>query len=138
MRTFISFVLGLVIGIGAYWFYDREVSPRNVGGTGEHLDGGTVRDDLNRTGRSIREKTSDVGGAIANATSDERITAAIKAKLIEESALSAFKIDVDTANGLVTLSGVVSSQDAITKATQIAENTEGVQKVVSTIQLKQE
>lgn len=137
MRTFISFVIGLLVGLGAYWFYDREISPRNVGGS-DRLDGESIRDDMNRTGRSVREKVNDAGAAIANATSDERITASIKARLVEETALTGFKIDVDTVNGVVTLSGAVPSQDAIDKAIQISEKTEGVRKVVSTLQLKQE
>jgi osmotically-inducible protein OsmY len=43
---------------------------------------------------------------------------------------------VDTHENLVTLSGAVSSPEQVARAVNIAYNTEGVRKVVSTLQVK--
>lgn len=60
---------------------------------------------------------------------DAVITAKIKAKLIEDLLTKARKIDVDTVNGVVTLTGVVDSQEEINRAISIASNTQGVKKL---------
>src|SRR4029077_8547180 len=100
------------------------------------FDSGKIKDELSRTGKVIREKTRQAGDAIADATANARITAAIKTKLVADSGLSAFKIDVDTTDGVVTLSGTVSSYEEIAKAINLALETDGVHKVVSTLQVK--
>ncbi len=84
----------------------------------------------------IREKAREAGNAISDATANARITAAIKAKLFAEPGVSALSINVDTNDGLVTLSGTVSSHEQIAKAIKIAMETDGVTKVISTLQVK--
>jgi hyperosmotically inducible protein len=72
------------------------------------------------TGQVIREKAREAGAAVADATANARTTAAIKAKLLKEESLASLKIDVDTTDGVVTLSGTVASYDDIAKAVNIA------------------
>ena len=84
----------------------------------------------------VRDKARKAGSAFVDATADARITAAIKSKLAAESALSVFSIHVETTDGLVTLSGTVNSHDQIGRAVQLALDTDGVVKVVSTLQVK--
>jgi len=62
-------------------------------------------------------------------------TLAIKTKLVAEPGLSALAINVDTTDGLVTLSGKVDSYEQIAKAVKLALDTEGVHKVISTLQV---
>jgi osmotically-inducible protein OsmY len=45
-------------------------------------------------------------------------------------------ISVDTTDGLVTLSGTARSHDEVAKAVRLALETEGVRKVVSTLQVR--
>ncbi|HXG47641.1 MAG TPA: BON domain-containing protein, partial [Methylomirabilota bacterium] len=71
-----------------------------------------------------------------DAAANARITAAIKGKYLREAGLAALNINVDTTDGLVTLSGTASSSEEIARATQLALETDGVHKVISTIQLK--
>lgn len=66
---------------------------------------------------------------------DAVITAKIKAKLIEDPLTKARKIDVDTVNGVVTLTGVVDSQEEINRAISIASNTQGVKKVINNLRI---
>lgn len=122
-------LLGLVIGAGGFWYYNEGRS-RDLKGDLQH--------DLNRSKETVEDKAKKAGAAIADATANTRITAAVKAKLTTELGLSALgEISVDTTDGLVTLSGSVSSKEQIDKAVQIAADTEGVHKVISTLQIKQ-
>ena len=60
---------------------------------------------------------------------DTLITGKIKASFAADPEVSALAIDVDTANGVVTLTGVVGSERARQRAIQLAQGTEGVQRV---------
>jgi osmotically-inducible protein OsmY len=84
----------------------------------------------------VRRKAQQVGQSIADATADARTTAAIKAKLVTDKNLSALNISVNTTDGVVTLSGVVSAPDDIGKAMVLAMEVEGVREVISTVQVK--
>lgn len=61
--------------------------------------------------------------------SDGAITAAIKAKLAVDTDVAAVNIDVDVTEGVVTLSGIVKTAAARTKAHDIAHSVSGVKKV---------
>lgn len=64
-----------------------------------------------------------------DAVADATITASIKTDLAKDPSLSALKIDVDTSNGRVKLSGTAPSEAARDRATQIAMGAKGVQSV---------
>ncbi|MCS7279333.1 MAG: BON domain-containing protein [Thermodesulfobacteriaceae bacterium] len=68
--------------------------------------------------------------------SDKEITAKIKVKLIEDSELKALSIDVDTVNGVVTLTGMVESERQKFKAIEHAKSVSGVKKVIDNLQIK--
>jgi hyperosmotically inducible protein len=68
---------------------------------------------------------STIGGTIDNAL----ITATVKARLAADPTVSAFAIDVDTADGVVSLTGVVNDEQARQRAIQLAQETEGVKGV---------
>src|SRR5947199_9271228 len=109
MRKIIfGFLLGLVVGAGGYWYYSE----------GRNRD---FKRDLSRSTEAVEEKAKKAGAAIADATANARTTAAVKAKLSSGLGLSALAdISVDTTDGLVTLSGTVSSKEDINKAVKIA------------------
>ncbi len=67
---------------------------------------------------------------------DSMITTSVKTAVLAEPGLSALKIEVDTKDGVVTLSGTVASSDLKTRATQIAKNTSGVRSVVDKLEVK--
>ena len=95
-----------------------------------------ITNELARTGQVIREKAHAAGQAIADATLDARITAAIKAKLAADSGLGSFSISVNTTDGVVTLAGSVRSAEQVSNAISIAMEVDGVTKVISTLQVK--
>jgi hypothetical protein len=151
MKYLFTFILGIAAGIGIHWFLtqpgrDKQITEaserfreksREVGQSLQQtFDIDSIKDELARTGKVVREKARKAGETIADAATNARITAEIKAKLIRESSLAAFKINVDTTDGVVTLSGTVSSEAQIAKAMEIALSTDGVHKVTSTLQIK--
>src|SRR5688572_23938448 len=66
---------------------------------------------------------------LKQAGSDSMITVKIKGKLAAEHITSAKDISVETNNGVVTLKGVTASNTEAAKAVEIAQSTNGVQKV---------
>ena len=67
---------------------------------------------------------------------DSTLTIKIKTALIENSEVSAGKIDVDVYKGVVTLTGAVSSQSEKEKITGIASKTEGIRRLIDNITVK--
>lgn len=151
MKALFCFLLGMAVGVAGHWYLTQPKSKDTVAHAQEEVrntatnvgrslketfDADKIKDELARTGKVIREKAKKAGDAIADATANARITTTIKSKLVQDSGLAAFKIDVDTTDGVVTLSGNVSSHDEIAKAMDLALETEGVHRVVSTLQVK--
>jgi hyperosmotically inducible periplasmic protein len=60
---------------------------------------------------------------------DALITTKVKASFAADPQISALAIDVDTANGVVTLTGVVEGEPDRQRAIQLAQGTEGVRRV---------
>jgi len=74
-----------------------------------------------------------LAGCERRSASDTTITTAVKNKLAADPTTSAAKIDVDTSNGVVTLSGKVPTAAEKSEAERIARNTQGVRQVVNNI-----
>ena len=66
---------------------------------------------------------------------DATITAAVKTALVNDPQVGAMKIDVDTANGVVTLSGIVASQADAEHAMALARRAPGVKNVKSELRV---
>ena len=64
---------------------------------------------------------------------DATITGKVKGKMALDTRTSALKVNVDTANGVVTLTGTVPAESEKTAATEIAKMTDGVKNVVNNI-----
>lgn len=67
---------------------------------------------------------------------DAWITTKVKALLLTEDVLSALKIDVDTKDRVVRLSGQVEKSEQVAKAVDIASTVEGVKSVQIDLLLK--
>jgi len=72
----------------------------------------------------------------ARVVDDSVITGKVKTYLIEDQALKAFQINVDTYNGQVLLSGFVNTSQEAQRAVEVAKNVEGVKSVRSALVLK--
>lgn len=152
MKTLLVLIIGAAIGIAGYIFF-RESHKSPLERAGDRisegasdlkdkvsdkfdLDTNEIKAELARTGKVIRKKAEQAKTAIVDASTDARITTEIKGKFAVESDLSTLKISVNTTDGVVTLSGTVSSAEAIQKAMKIALAVDGVSQVVSTLQVK--
>ena len=130
MRILLVFLLGAVVGILGWRFYEQrqgEGSSAFSGLAAWHLTPAEVRADLARTGEVVREKAQSAGSEI----SDVRIVAVIKAKYVLDRSLSAGSIRVESHQGFVFLDGTVPSADLIGRAVKLALDTDGVRRVTA-------
>jgi len=72
---------------------------------------------------------------VACAQTDAGITTNVKTKLAADDTVKAYQVDVDTRNGVVTLSGAVDTEGAKEQAIQIARSTDGVRDVIDQIRV---
>ena len=87
---------------------------------------------MEKLGKKVEQTGDSARAGVAKAeqaVDDASITAAIKAKIIAEPGLKVLKIDVDTKNGAVTLTGSADSMENVNRASQIANNVQGVKSV---------
>jgi hyperosmotically inducible protein len=99
---------------------------------------GEIRDDLDKAGDRVKEAgehgvdaTKDAAAKTGEVISDAAITTAVKSKLLADSKTPGMKIDVDTKDGIVTLSGNVRTSAEADHAVSVARDTKGVKRVVS-------
>ncbi len=67
---------------------------------------------------------------------DLTITASVKARLVADKLSNLTRIDVDTVNGVVSLTGLVESEFEKRRAEDIASLVDGVEKIVNDLQVQ--
>lgn len=85
---------------------------------------------------SAADSTKQMGAAAGDKIDDATITAKVNASLAADKDLSAIKIDVDTQNGVVTLSGPAPTATARERASEIARGIKGVNSVNNQLTVK--
>ena len=95
-----------------------------------------VSDDAKAKGKDVGQKTADAADKAGAVVTDSALTTAVKTKFLADSKVSGMKIDVDTNNGVVTLSGNVASKAEANEAVKIARSTEGVRQVINKLHVK--
>ena len=83
------------------------------------------------TGVAVGSGAKEAAQQVGDAVTDASITAAVKMKMADDPQVSGMKIDVDTTDGKVTLSGAVDSKSEADRAVKIARSVEGVKSVES-------
>ncbi|RLM24486.1 molecular chaperone OsmY [Brenneria alni] len=96
----------------------------------------TVGQKIQRIADTTGEKVDNTADKASGYMSDSATTAKVKSALLEDKSITSGDISVETTNGVVTLSGFVSSQELSARAVQIATNTEGVKSVSDKLQVK--
>lgn len=79
-----------------------------------------------------RADDNSESGIVPEAITDGWITTKVKSQLLVDQEVSGFDISVETSDRVVYLSGEVEDQSQVSHAVEIAEETEGVERVVST------
>src|SRR3954462_2734660 len=81
--------------------------------------------------------TSLTGETLGQNIDDTNITAAVKTKLATgDKASTITRIDVDTVRGVVSLNGVVASDQERARAEQLASQVGGVRRVINNLQIQ--
>lgn len=88
-------------------------------------------DNQEEVNEQSQTKNTDAGTAV----DDAEITAKVKVALARDDILSAYRIEVDTTDGSVTLTGKVKSDSEAQRAIQLAESVDNVKRVVSVLKL---
>jgi hyperosmotically inducible periplasmic protein len=107
---------------------------RTTDGVRDVVDNITVTESAPTGGLYDRDGV-DRGTGTGGAVSDASITAAVKAKFLADTDISGLRIDVDTSNGVVTLTGNVKSRAEADHAVMVARNTDGVMRVVNNLRV---
>ncbi len=76
------------------------------------------------------------GGPVAQAIDDATISAGVRAALAGDQGLKLADIAVETEQGVVQLSGFVSSADSVAAAASVARTVKGVKSVRNDLRLK--
>lgn len=80
-------------------------------------------------------KTGTDERTVGRMLDDKTITAKVNLALVEDPVVKSYKIDVDTLEGNVILTGVVGTQLEVDQAVRLAAGVEGVRKVVNNLQI---
>lgn len=78
------------------------------------------------------EAATNVGEAVTDAT----ITTKVKAALADDVSMKTLKLDVDTKDGVVTITGTVATADMRLNITKVAEQVQGVKSVDNRVEIK--
>ncbi|HEY5616429.1 MAG TPA: BON domain-containing protein [Vicinamibacterales bacterium] len=102
----------------------------------DDVDGGeSLGDKARQEGREAVEATERAARRGETVVADAAITTAVKAKFLADTTVSGLKINVDTSDGIVTLTGNVGSRAEADRAVMMARNTEGVSRVVNNLRV---
>jgi len=112
---------------------DRPVErPVATTGTAPEMDTARAR----AAGAKIGERVAVGANQAEHALENGALTAKIKAKMALDDSVKALDINVDTADGVVTLTGTVHSDAERTRAVQLARETAGVTSVTDRLTVR--
>lgn len=97
---------------------------------------------MNRARDAAKDSTAtadtakrDTVGTAGSSVGDAALTTKVKTKFLTDTAISGLKIDVDTKNDVVTLSGTVPTAAEKRKAVEVAKATDGVKSVIDNLKV---
>jgi hyperosmotically inducible periplasmic protein len=132
MRTLLIIVLLIIVG----YFLLQYANPKTKKNADTALKQAYSELKQKAKDEKVQEKVKEGAKQLEDLALDTSITAAIKAKMAADEHVKASNIDVDTKNGVVTLTGTVSSKAEADRAVAIAKEAEGVKSVTSHLVVK--
>jgi len=146
LRTLLRVVVLLIIVAAvAAFFIGYRIADRDdagettyaVGTTGSTRSGSTVNVDKAReAGADIAERVVQGANQAQHMAANAALTAKIKSKMALDDTVEAARIDVDNANGAITLRGTVESAAQRQRAVQLARETDGVTSVTDELTIR--
>ena len=127
-------VIAIIAVVAGYFMGYRIRNGRILSPTGAvaTVDSEKARD----AGASIGDKVATGANAAQKALANATLTGKIKAKMALDDTIKAAAIDVDTVDGVVSLSGSVKSEAQRTRALQLARETAGVTAVTDRLRIQ--
>jgi osmotically-inducible protein OsmY len=89
-----------------------------------------IKDDTKESAAKVKDATKKGADKTGDVLTDAAITTAVKTKFLADTKVGGLKIDVDTKDGVVTLTGNVKSAAEKAEALRLANTTKGVKSVV--------
>ncbi|HVL69523.1 MAG TPA: BON domain-containing protein [Vicinamibacterales bacterium] len=93
--------------------------------------------DTDMTTEDAQRKAGDAADRTGDAAANAALTGKVKSKLLADTDTSGLSIDVDSRNGVVTLTGTVRTAAEKNKAIALAKNTDGVKSVIDKLKIAQ-
>jgi hyperosmotically inducible protein len=128
-------ILVVIVAAAIAFFMGYRIGDHGISGpsaTAVGTTGTTPQVDTERareTGAAIGEKVATGANQAEHALANAALTAKIKSKMALDDSVKALDINVDTADGVVTLTGTVHSEAERTRAVQLARETTGITSV---------
>lgn len=131
LKALFKLVILLVVLIAAAgfflgWWGTATVPERDAVATAGRVGAERARE----AGQEISQKTAAAAKTAQEALSDGALTAKIKAKMALDDSVKALDLNVDTVDGVVTVTGNVRSRAERERALALARETDGVRNVV--------
>ena len=124
-------VLVAVAGFFLGWWGTATQSDRDAVATAGRVGAERARE----AGQEISQKTAAAAKTAQEAIGDSALTAKIKAKMALDDSVKALDVNVDTVDGVVTVTGKVRSRAERERALALARETDGVRQVVDRLTL---
>ena len=119
--------------IGYRWSSDDvAVSEPVVGTAGDGVNVNSARE----VGAAVGETVAEGANQAQRIADNAAITARIKSKMALDEIVEAADIDIDTTNGMVTLTGTVASATECERAVRLAKETQGVTSVIDRLDVR--
>jgi hypothetical protein len=135
LRTILLLAILGAIGVMAYnYSMGRGFTLSYPAGPG--LDADAARRRGGELTKDAAQKAGEAATKIEQAVGEGAVTAKIKSKMALDDHVKARAIDVDTSGSVVTLSGVVQSDDERERALKLARETAGVTRVIDRLEVK--
>jgi hyperosmotically inducible protein len=107
---------------------------KGTAGVRDVVDQLTVKEGMTPPG-GLDDAAQARAGQAGEAIGDAGITAKVKTKFLADTTISGLKIDVDTKDNVVTLSGTVPTAAEKRRAVEVARDTDGVKSVVDLLKV---
>ena len=132
IRALITLTVLVVAGLLVYNYWNGRgwtLSPSSG------VQAGKTRGEVAEAVKTTAEKASDAASKVGSAVAEGTLTTKIKAKMALDDLVKARTISVETTGTVVTLTGRVSSAAERDRAVRLAQETDGVTKVVNKLQI---
>jgi osmotically-inducible protein OsmY len=132
VRTVLTLIILAVVGLLAYNYWRGHGLTLSVP---SRVETDRARGEVAGAVKTTAEKAGDAAARVESAVAEGTLTTKIKAKMALDDLVKARTISVETTGSVVTLTGRVSSAAERDRAVRLAQETDGVTKVVDKLEI---